>query len=146
MPDLADNLAGSGSGGHALLQQTFDEVAADVATSDAVPPGPDLLSRAIVITAGSSLHVLFTAACANTLAAGGVFFRLRIDGVVARGTAVYADTANATLSVALAYVATGLAAGAHTISIEWYVGAGTAQINAATLGYHHGSLVVSEYS
>ncbi len=128
------------------IQQTvYAEITADTATTDASAPGPDLFSQAITTVAGSHLIIQFSASGYSSASGSVIRFKLYVDGVLKKKCALSSPSASATECVGMLYKMTGLSAGAHTVSIEWYLSAaGTATINASSNDGHGASLLITE--
>jgi hypothetical protein len=93
-----------------------------------------LLSVPIVLSVGSSIIVHFAAGVSNSSSSTGIemAFRIVVDATVFDGVGVENTGANKASSVALLEKISGLAAGAHTVTIEWQVPHGTGQIRPVT--------------
>ncbi len=106
------------------------------------------LTIGIVIGAGNALLVHFTVSGFQNSAGNSTFFRLRVDGVVFKGTAFSRPAGggpNGTASAAIVAKITGLAAGLHTVDIEADTTGGTTNINPVTSpNEQHATLLVEE--
>jgi hypothetical protein len=136
-----------------LLQTLAAEVVADtvivfggIGVFALLPP----LSIVVVVGAGNSLLVHFAASGFNTAAGNSTLFRLRVDGVVVKGSSFSRPTGggpNGEATAAIVKKITGLAAGAHTVDIQANTTTGTTTINAATQPNEQGAtLLVEEVS
>lgn len=131
---------------HGVVQELFSEITTDVSTTDATPPGPDLFSESFTILAGSTVRVWFHAAGTDSQGGSGPAFKIRADGTLYKGVGAFMATANGTWNVSAFVDITGLAAGARTISVEWYkfAAGGSLAISAASIEYHGASLLIQE--
>lgn len=111
-------------------QTVYNDLAVDTNNANAtwVSPGGDLLTSNITTTAGTRLIITATAAFSFTTNNRIGYFRVLIDGTPGRGFAASCGSSGTQSSVSRTKVVTGLAAGAHTIVLQWRVSAGTAQI------------------
>jgi hypothetical protein len=79
-----------------------------------------------LVTHGGPLLITFTGAVGATSATIGVYFDLWVDGVRVGGNdGIFAVSAaaNATLNASFTYWITNLAAGTHTVRLQWRVSA-----------------------
>jgi hypothetical protein len=135
-----------------LIQTQVANVVVDTLIVAIVPAFAVLppLAIVIVIGAGNALLVNFSASGFNNAAGNSTFFRLRVDGVVVKGTAFSRPAGggpNATASAPIVAKITGLAAGAHTVDIQAATTGGTTNINPVTaLDSQHATLLVEEVS
>jgi len=127
-----------------FVQSVFAQATTNQTTTSAVPVA--FLSLSITILAGSIVLITATSSSSNTGATQQEFFDLYIDGAAIRGWANSGGTGSAGFANAggLVYRATGLAAGAHTIEIRWYVSGGTGQVRPVATIHEHASLLVQE--
>jgi hypothetical protein len=89
-----------------------------------------LLTTAVTtVLANSDLEIVATTALLN-LAVGTCFTRLKVDGVVILGAAMSKSTGYAGTLPLIASVP--VAAGLHTVAIEWFGDGGNLQCNAAS--------------
>jgi hypothetical protein len=107
-----------------------------------------LLSVPIVVGAGNTLLVFFSAAAENT-GANSTRFTLLVDGIASsppKGAQVAHPAAIPNVMCACIDARlVGLAPGLHVISIEWVALAGTSSILGATGNFvEHGTLIVEE--
>lgn len=135
--------AGGGSSG--LLQTVSADVTTDVTVGGI---SAILLSVPIVIGAGSTLLVFFSAAAENT-GANRTRFILEVDGLASsppKGAEItHPGVTPNVLCACIDVRLTGLAPGAHTITIRWVASAGTSLIAGATGNLvEHGTLIVEE--
>lgn len=127
-------------------------LSADVVVDTVIPGGGFALlaplSIPVVIGAGNALLVHFSAAGFVNLANNSAFFRLRVDGVVVKGTAFSrapAGSSNSTASASIVAKITGLATGAHVLDIEANTTSGTANINPVSApDSQHATLLIEE--
>lgn len=123
----------------------FAELAANTTTTSVafVALG---LSVSITILAGSFVLIHFTVCGDNNTGNATVFFRVRVDGVVQRATAISQPlTANEASSGAIILRIAGLAVGAHTVDVQWRVSAGTGGVRpVGNPDSDHASLYVQE--
>lgn len=139
----------SGPAGPTGVVQALGE---DLAVDLAIPintPFVNLQSIALNTLAGSRLKVDFSAAfIAGVAASGSVSFRLLIDGVTAPaalGATQTVTVLDQSMVTGFAYLTPALAAGPHTVTIQWATVSVNAQIRAATFpSSEHASLVVLE--
>ena len=94
----------------------------------------DLLTVSVTTTAGSKLALEAIASALITVSALQVFFQLTVDGVkVGPACAITGSGANVRQTVSLIALVAGLAAGAHTVKLQWRVAsANTATIDVVT--------------
>jgi len=111
-----------------LIQREFVAVAVNTTTTSAV--FVTLLSRPItVLVTGSDVDIIATFAVSHTSAADQTtFFRITFDGVPVRGAGLFSTDVGETNSGAIIAHMTGVAAGVHTVLLEWRTTAATAQI------------------
>ena len=132
-----------GAGGGGLLQSKFAEQTVDTSTTSA--SWIDLLS--IPITTQANNLILHTSVSLLTTSSGAAFnIRLTIDGVAVRGAQMWPSSSNYALGISI--VARKLvAAGAHTVKLQWMVTTGTLRCRPATNpDDEHASLLVEEVS
>lgn len=123
-------------------KNVYTEVAVDTSTPSVV--FVDLLTAPVITTGGGPLLVTFTASASATLAGAQVSFRILVDGAASRGSGLVASAAGIPSSTAL-LAKIPLAAGPHTVKIQWRVSLGTVQIRPVTApDNEHGSLYVQE--
>jgi hypothetical protein len=107
-----------------------------------------LLTLPIVTQVGTRLLVHATASSSNqSLTGQSVFFRVTLDGVAQRAFANIVSLlgGNTAQAGAVVLILTGLAAGAHTIELQWMTTGGTAQVRPiAAANQEHASLLVQE--
>ena len=126
-----------------IKQMLFIEQTVDTSTVSAV--FVTLLTQAITTVAGTVLDVTATLGFINGTNNAQTFFRITIDAVAQRGVAEHHSPASAQRSAAITVRKTGLAAGVHTVLVEWRVSSGTASIRPATQpDQEHASLRVIE--
>jgi hypothetical protein len=137
----------TGSSGAGLIQTQVADLTTDVANGGG---SATLLSVPIVVTGGNSLLAHFTASGQNSGAGGSqTFFQLRIDGTVIKGATFTKGGGGGAGGDCAAIVAKipALAAGAHTVDVQWNPGAGVSSINAASNpNGNHATLLVEEVS
>jgi hypothetical protein len=112
-----------------VLQTVTSVISANTTTTSAT--FVTLLTVAITTQASTKLDIKFAgAASSSNNSADQVFFRLTVDGVAQSAVGITTNSSGANLaeSMALTWVVTGLAAGAHTVLIQWRRSANTAQI------------------
>lgn len=116
-----------GSGANGAIPQSVELVA-----STAAPVSPDpyaeLLSQTITVLGASSGVLILFSFNGYKFDQGTVFFRFKFDGVVMGNGFSSAQRTDMYLSGLVPYV-TSAAAGVHTVSVEWYVDAGTFTID-----------------
>lgn len=95
------------------------------------------LTLTVSVEDGDVLLVHAYMSTINTTASQGVHARLMVDGVAVQG----ADMPQGGGSCAMLWRAAGLAAGSHTIKIQWKVPGGTATCNAGSAQQGGGILV-----
>jgi hypothetical protein len=119
--------------------------AVDVSTNSTV--FIDLLTLAINTT-GGDLEIWFDAT--NSLTSGNrqTFYKLLVDGVAQDGTSTFTTfSAPVSRTGAIVRKVTGLAAGAHTVKVQWKVDSGTTQIRPVTApNSESAGLLVNEVS
>lgn len=105
----------------------------------------DLLTVNITMEQAGFLETIFTCATSNDFFLSAQnSFRLVIDGVVQHATACFSGGATVTQSCALAD-RDARAAGAHVVTIQWRVGAGTGYIRPVSQpNLEHATLLVNE--
>jgi hypothetical protein len=127
-------------------QSAMTEVTVDTTTASQVFVA--LLSLSITTRPNAVVLIHFSFAASNN-ANHGVAFSLQVDGVTRRGAALNAVSTNANAGGgAIVYRVSGLAAGAHTIAVQWRtIAGGMAQIRPATQpDLEHAVLMVEEVS
>jgi hypothetical protein len=141
-----------------LLQTLVANLVAPAVIGPAGFPGALLLSVPVVIGAGNSLLVHFSASGDNPGGGGGnqTFFRLFVDGggglLIKRSTFTHGGGAGAGpggQSTSIVAKIVGLVAGAHTVDVFWAASAGASTITpAAGPGGpdEHATLLVEEVS
>jgi hypothetical protein len=126
----------------ATLKQTlFAQITVDTTTTSAA--FVDLLTQAITITAGSKVIINFTAS-ANNSNVSLIQFQITIDGAAVRGASSRVSQNNTEVCCSIVYERLGLAAGAHTVKIQWRTTAGTARIRPVATVVEHASLILQE--
>jgi hypothetical protein len=130
------------------VQTLFTEIAANTSTGSAV--FVDLLTLVPVVTAGNRLviHTTF-AASVSLVSPATAFFRLTLDGVALRGAGMDLTVLAEPECGAIVYRTGALAAGAHTVKLQWRgsVLALGLQIRPVTVpDGEHGSLYIEEVS
>jgi hypothetical protein len=125
-----------------LVQTVFVEQAIDTTTGSA--SFGDLLTQTITITAGSILLIMFTGSASNTNSNNTIDFQITLDAVAVRGSGMRVSSNNVPMSSAITYRKTGLAAGLHTVKVQWRTGGNTARIRPATTLNEHASLLLQE--
>jgi hypothetical protein len=125
-----------------LLQSTFVEQASNTTTGSA--SFVTLLTQSITTSAGSALLIDATASLSNTGGTSNTDIQIVIDGTAARGCGTRTTSGNVPGGLAIVYKKTGLAAGVHTILLQWRTNAGTAQCRPTTTANEHASLVIQE--
>jgi hypothetical protein len=146
--NLAGGVVGQDGGGGTLdvsgglLKTDFTEIAVDTTTTSNSPT--DLLSLAYTkLSATSALLIHISAAASIDNNDRWMRMQLVIDGVAKRGMSFQGLNSEGNTS-AMVYKATGLAAGARTIKIQWWVESDTGQIRPVTTSYEHCSIMVQE--
>ena len=140
----------TGAAGTGLIQTQVADVVADTSVTGGafLPLVP--LSIPIVIGAGNSLLVHFSASGQNPGGGNLTLFRLLVDGVVVKGATFTRGGGGGPGGESTAIVAkiTGLAAGAHSVDIEWSAPTGgTTTIDAVSNpDGNHATLLVEEVS
>lgn len=125
---VADNPAvppGEGStevtipGGGGVVQTAYARLAAPASTGSAT--FATLLSIGPIVTGANRLECWFSASIFETITLTGARaeFRLRIDGVVQEQTATEVNTINEPQGCSLNFRSAALAAGPHTIDVQW---------------------------
>ncbi len=109
-----------------LRQTPFAELLANTTTTQ-VGWVSSLCSQPLTIAAGSALLIQFTASLSNATANQQVYVRIQVDGVTVRGAGARAVAVSQPFGVAMTLKHTGLAPGAHTVTVQWRVSGGTAQ-------------------
>ena len=135
----------AGGSANGLLQTASADVTTDVTVGTA---SAILFSVPIVIGAGNTLLVFFSAAAENT-GANRTRFILEVDGLASsppKGAEItHSTTPPNVLCACIDARLVGLAPGAHTIAIRWVASAGVSSILGATANLiEHGTLVVEE--
>ncbi len=132
--------------GPGVLQTDFTEVAVNTTTTSVAFPGSTLLTTTITKKlAASDLIVHFSAGTSNTNNGRQMFFRVVVDGVTQRGTAVDCPNSGIAQSASIVVKTSGVAAGSRIIAIQWYVSANTGQVRpVAAPDSEHASMLVEE--
>lgn len=125
-----------------LLQTTFVEQVADTTTASA--SFVTLLTQSITIQTGSILLIDASASISDTGGTSNIDIQITIDGTPARGCGTRTTATNVPGALALVYRKTGLAAGAHTVLVQWRTSAGTARCRPTTTVNEHASLRIQE--
>jgi hypothetical protein len=105
-----------------------------------------------ITTTGGDLLVFFSAAAETNIPGSQTFFHLRVDGIDQKGSTIThpaggAGGTNRAETTAIVAKLTGLAAGAHTVDVQWANdGSGATQTIDTTTGNEHGTLLVEEVS
>jgi hypothetical protein len=136
----------AGGGANKLLQTQFIEVTADTTTLSAAFVAFDTITLTFSkLTATSYFVIHFSCGASNSTNAAVTAFRVRVDGVAKRGIGLTAAGAGAPSSGAIVLRVPGLAAGSHTVDVQWRVTSGTGRCRPATSpDSEHGSLYVEE--
>jgi len=93
------------------------------------------------------LHVFASVGFANDNANIANIFRITVDGAALRGVAVTNPSANAACAAAIVGVKATVAAGSHTVALQWRVGSGPATLRVRPAGNaerEHATLLVYE--
>jgi hypothetical protein len=129
-----------------LLQTQFAELSANTSTTST--SFVNLLSITMDTSGESSLLIFFTGTPYMSNDSQTIAFQLVVDGTPVRGCASHSDKSGANdthATAALVYKQTGLAAGSHTITIQWKTDSGTtASIRPVTTIQESGSLLINE--
>lgn len=125
-----------------LLQSVFAEIAANTTTTSTA--FVDLISQAITTSPGSALEISISASASNGTTGNDQGFQLVIDGAAVRGFSCRNTGGNTATSGALVYKKTGLAAGAHTVALQWKTSGNTARVDPAGTTVEHASLLIKE--
>ncbi len=124
-----------------LSNYDVDDVSTDISTSSGTYA--TILTANVTTTLASSyLDISFTASGAHITNAATTFFPVLVDGVPVKGTQSKVP-ANYGWSAAYRSRA-AVAAGAHTVVVQWKTDNATARINASSLVEEHGHLHVRE--
>lgn len=107
----------------------FAEVGADVTKSDDTPA--DLLTLNITVGTSCALAIWASVGCSNTGASTINLFRVLVDGVFVRGAGTSAAGASDPQGVNIVY-RKNVAAGAHTVKIQWSTSGGTLRVRPIT--------------
>ena len=132
------------TGSGTTRQSIYQQLAVDTTTTSGA--FVDLLTQAITTTAGGFLNAFFSVSASN-VSGDQLSFRLLVDGVAVQGTACKIPTSGTTANAMLLYKAS-IAAGAHTIKVQWLTSGGnTARIRpVAAPSTEHASLLLTETS
>jgi len=131
-----------GPGANSILQTLFARIVADTTTTST--GFVTLLSLAVTTLPNTKLVIRGAAHCSNTAVNNQLWFRITVDGVVRNSGGVRYPGLPAVGAV-VEHVETGLAAGAHTILLEWRVNAGTGRVRPVTVPDNESaSLLVQE--
>ncbi len=126
-----------------FLQSVFAEIAADTTTTSAA--FVTLLSQAITIQAGSILLIHFTVSNSHSTNNQTGYFRIQVDGVTVRAAANRNGTSGEPGSCSIVLRRTGLAVGAHTVTVQWRTSGGTIRVRPITApDQEHASLLLEE--
>lgn len=139
--------SGVGTGSN-LLQTQFALIAADSTTTSAsfVAIGTGL-SITLTTIAGSALDIIFCASASNTANSGQeIDFQILIDAVATIGCGTGTKSNGVPQSGTIMYKKTGLAAGSHTITVQWRTAGNTAQIRPVTTIIESATLLIHEVS
>jgi hypothetical protein len=125
-----------------LLQSTFTEQATNTTTGSAA--FVTLLTQSITISAGSVLLIEVSASISNTNPNINMDIQLNIDAAAVRGAGLRPSAANQPNVASIVYRKTGLAAGAHTILLQWRTATNTAQCRPVATVNEHASIMIQE--
>jgi hypothetical protein len=128
----------------ASIQTLYTEITTDVSTTSVTPTYVTLQTQTIVTTGANYLRCLFTSTGDNDTATAQNYFRIMVDGVLQKGSAVRVSAASTPHSCAIQTM-TLVTEASHTVLVEWCVTAGTGRIfHSTNPNYHHASLLVEE--
>jgi hypothetical protein len=100
-----------------FIQSGFSALAVD--TTSASNVFVDLLTVAINVTTGPFLYINASAGISSVLGLDSADFRLTIDGSPVVGTGAFLSSSNLAETVSLVWRESGVAAGAHTVKLQW---------------------------
>jgi hypothetical protein len=105
-----------------------------------------LISTSITTTGTHSLEIWATINASFTTGNRTALFRLVVDGVAQDAGGIYAGVSNTTRTGAICQRITGVAAGVHTVDLQWRVGSGgTVQCRPATQpGFESANMLINE--
>jgi hypothetical protein len=86
-------------------------------------------------TAGGALLLGFTGVAANTTGGATVVFDLVVDGASQGGADGVTGSSAGSVPLSFTWLVEGLAAGAHTVKLQWKVSAGTAILYGGGTAY-----------
>jgi len=104
------------------------------------------LIRVDLTTNGGALIIQGIGSISNATNNADVHFRVIVDGIVRRGGATKSNGGSSSTALAVSLKVSGLAAGAHTVVLQWRVGSGTGQVRPNTAEDENASLLVQEVS
>lgn len=116
--------------GGGLVQSRFREITVDTTTTS--PTFVTLLTDTITIGAGRALIIQFLSSMSNSNSNNIVYARIQVNGVTYRGAATTAQNTNRSGAVCIQTRVTGLAAGTHTVTVQWRVSGGTGQVRVVS--------------
>ena len=102
--------------------------------------------RIDLTTTGGALIVQAQGCASNATNNQVVFFRVIVDGIVRRGGSTKSNGGSGVTAFVLSLKISGLAAGTHSIVVQWRCDAGTAQVRPITAEDENASLLVQEVS
>lgn len=127
----------------AYVQRKFSEISVDVSTN--LLTYTNLLTTNITTLPGTYLLIWFTIAGSLANSSQQAAFRMRVDGVTLAGVGIRSPAGGSPAGAAVVHEASGLAAGAHTVTIDWRVTGSTASIRPVTQPeWEHCSMLVME--
>lgn len=135
----------AGVGG--VIQTGFAKVTSDVTTTSTSFVDVTGLSVTLTTT-GGDLVAFFTFGASNSTTGRENDFRILLDGTSYQGTSMRCGAKDLAQSGGIVIRFTGVAAGSHTVKIQWQVSNGTGQIRPVTgaVDKEHANLLVQEVS
>jgi hypothetical protein len=126
-----------------IIQSAFANITTDVSTTSST--FVNVLSTTLT-TAGNKMKFQLTFSATNSTGNKNIGFQILLDGAVQRGGGINISNAGSAISGAVSHeTATAVAAGTHTVAVQWSTSGGTAQINASSSpATNHLSLFVDE--
>lgn len=97
-----------------------------------------------ISTSGGALIIIFLTCASNATNNAVVYFRVLVDGVAQRGGSTKSNGGNSPTGTSVNLKVTGLAPGAHNITVQWRVNSGTGQVRPLIAEDESASLLVQE--
>jgi hypothetical protein len=144
MSGIANYPSGPGTGAN-YLQTQFTKLLVNTTTTSST--FVDLITVLVTIQAGSSLQISFAETNSSSSASATTFFRVTVDAIVMQGAATRSPGGGDPQGVSINDYITGLAAGVHTVKVQWRTNSGTSRIRpVASPDAESASILINEVS